>query len=112
MSNMLDPDTLTKRYYTIGEVSKMFGESTSLLRYWETMFNELKPKKDKSGIRRYVKKDILILKDIYHLVKNQGHTLEGAKEGLKKIKNLKKIKEELLSLKKNMIKLKEDLGSS
>jgi len=107
---MLNPDTLTKRYYTVGEVATLFGESASLLRYWESIFSEIKPRKDKSGIRRFTKKDILVLDDIHDLVKVKGYTLEGAKEGLKKLKNLRKIKAELLSLKSDLEALKKEIS--
>ncbi|MBT8191389.1 MAG: MerR family transcriptional regulator [Saprospiraceae bacterium] len=102
----INPEELTKRYYTIGEVAGMFDESTSLLRYWETIFRELKPRKDKGGIRRYTSKDISLINDIYQLVKKKGYTLEGAKEGLKKFKNLRKIKTELTGIRKDLEKLK------
>lgn len=108
---MIDPNSLTKRYYTIGEVSELFNESTSLLRYWESMFKELKPKKDKGGIRRHTQKDILLINDIYRLVKQKGYTLEGAKDGLKSQKNLKNLRQELISLKNSLLKLKDDLSS-
>lgn len=78
---------LTKLYYTIGEVSALFGVSPSLLRYWESEFNILKPQKNRKGDRRYVKKDIEQLEEIYTLVKERGFTLDGAK---KELRNKKK----------------------
>jgi len=74
---------LTKLYYTISEVADMFEVSTSLLRYWETEFPSLKPKKDRRGDRKFQVKDIKELQQIHHLVKERGFTLEGAKKELK-----------------------------
>lgn len=61
----------------------MFGVSNSLIRYWETEFNVLKPTKNKKGDRRFMVKDIRMLAKIYTLVKERGFTLEGAKKELK-----------------------------
>jgi len=57
--------------------------STSLLRYWESEFPSLKPKKDRRGDRKFQVKDIKELQQIHHLVKERGFTLEGAKKELK-----------------------------
>jgi DNA-binding transcriptional MerR regulator len=73
---------ITKHYYTIGEVAQLFNVSTSLLRYWEREFSQLKPKKTKQGIRKYSQTDISELRLIYDLVKQQGYTIRGAKEAL------------------------------
>lgn len=74
---------LTKLYYTIGEVSEMFGVSKSLIRYWESEFNALKPHKNSKGDRRFTKQNIEQLEVIYHLVKEKGFTLDGAKKELR-----------------------------
>ena len=74
---------IEKLYYSISEVGKMFDVSNSLLRFWETEFDTLKPKKNRKGNRLYTKKDIEQLRMIYHLVKEKGFTLEGAKNRLK-----------------------------
>ena len=73
---------IEKLYYPIGEVATMFNVSTSLLRYWEKEFDVLKPRKNKKGNRLFTKKDIENLQLIYHLVKERGYTLEGAKQQL------------------------------
>ena len=96
---------LTKRYYSIGEVAKLFGVTNSLLRYWEQEFKVLKPSKNNKGDRRFTVKDIRNLEKIYTLVKERGFTLEGAAKELRKkspadkntevIKRLKKIKAKL-----------------
>jgi DNA-binding transcriptional MerR regulator len=68
-----------KLYYSIGEVSKLFDISRSLIRYWESEFENLKPHKNGKGERKFTKKNIEQLSIIYHLVKERGFTLKGAK---------------------------------
>jgi len=75
-----------KRYYGIGEVAKAFGVNTSLIRFWEKEFDVLKPKKNAKGNRKFTPQDIKNLQLIYHLVKERGFTLEGAKTHLKEEK--------------------------
>ncbi len=72
-----------KRYYGIGEVAQAFNVNTSLIRFWEKEFDILKPKKNAKGNRKFTPDDIKHLKFIYHLVKERGFTLEGAKTHLK-----------------------------
>ena len=72
-----------KFYYKIGEVAEMLGVNTSLIRFWEKEFTSVKPKKNRRGNRVFTKEDIDELKKVYTLVKEQGHTLEGAKRILK-----------------------------
>lgn len=72
-----------KVYHSIGEVAEMFGVSKSLIRFWETEFDILKPRKNAKGNRLFTKKDIDNLKIIYHLVKEKGFTLDGARKKLK-----------------------------
>jgi len=74
---------IKKLYYSIGEVAKMFDVSTSLIRFWEGEFDVLKPRKNKKGNRLFTDKDINNLHLIFHLVKERGFTLEGAKRKLK-----------------------------
>lgn len=71
-----------KLYYKISEVAEAFNVNTSLLRFWEKEFDILKPKKNKKGNRYFTPEDIQNLKIIYHLVKEKGYTLEGAKIAL------------------------------
>ncbi len=73
----------SKLYYSIGEVSKMFDVNTSLIRFWEKEFDIIKPHKNKKGNRMFTKKDIENFHLIYHLVKERGFTLQGAKGKLK-----------------------------
>ena len=79
-----------KLYYRIGEVAKMFNVSTSLIRYWESEFSVLRPRKSTKGNRMFTQRDLRYLHMIYQLVKVQGHTLQGAKEALKKEEELRK----------------------
>lgn len=102
-----------KLYYTIGEVAKVFNVNTSLIRFWEKEFDTIKPKKSKKGNRLFTPEDISNFKLIYHLVKEKGYTLEGAKIVLKTkpeqthiqfeiISRLEKIRAELLKIKKEL----------
>ena len=74
---------IEKRYYSIGEVAAHFGVSTSLVRFWENQFDMIRPRKNKNGVRQYTKEDINNIQTVYHLVKEKGYTLSGAKELLK-----------------------------
>lgn len=102
-------DKELKLYYSISEVAQMFGVNESLLRFWEKEFPQLNPKKAGRNIRQYRKEDIETVKLIYHLVKERGMTLPGARQRLKDNKNntlrnfeiverLKSIREELVSM--------------
>ena len=72
-----------KLFYSIGEMSKMLGVNTSTIRYWEKEFDILKPKKNKKGNRLFTPEDVRNLKEIHHLLKENGMTLKGAKQKLK-----------------------------
>lgn len=78
---------IEKRYYSIGEVAEIMEVSTSLVRFWEKEFDILKPKRNKKGNRLFTQKDLANLKLIYHLVKERGFTLEGAKTKLRENKD-------------------------
>ena len=70
---------MDKLYYTIGEVSEILGESSSLVRFWTNSFSRyLKPKRNAKGNRLYTQEEIEVLKQIHLLVKVQGMTLDGA----------------------------------
>jgi DNA-binding transcriptional MerR regulator len=85
-----DEILFAKQYYTMGEVSVMFKVNQSLLRYWETEFDILQPRKNKKGDRYFRPVDIKNLHLIYHLLRQKKYTIEGAKEFLR---NNKKAKE-------------------
>ena len=72
-----------KRYYGIGEVARALDVNTSLIRFWEKEFDVIQPKKNAKGNRKFTPKDIQNLQLIYHLVKERGFTLEGAKTHLR-----------------------------
>jgi DNA-binding transcriptional MerR regulator len=101
-----------KQYYPIGEVATMFRENQSLIRYWETEFDILQPRKNRKGDRFFRPVDIKNLVLIYDLLRRRKFTIEGAKEYLKKnkkaeekftmIRSLEKIKGFLLELKASL----------
>ena len=95
-----------KLYYSIGEVSTLFNVNQSLIRFWEREFEVLKPKKNKKGNRLFTKDDLENLKVIYHLVKEKGYTLEGAKKELRSNKNVNKKNAEILN---SLTKMKQIL---
>jgi DNA-binding transcriptional MerR regulator len=80
---MIETAKLTKLYYTIGEVADMFQVNPSLIRFWEKEFSVIKPKKNAKGNRLFSPKDIENFNKIYHLVKVNGYTLDGARKALK-----------------------------
>lgn len=102
-----------KLYFSIGEVAKAFDVNASLIRFWDKEFDILKPKKNAKGNRQFTQEDVKNLKLIYHLVKERGFTLDGArthlKEGQKKtldkfeiISKLESVKAQLLSIKNSI----------
>ena len=72
-----------KLYYTIGEVASMLGEAPSVLRFWESEFPQLRPVKNKRGVRSYTRHDIELLQRIRYLTRDCGYTLEGAREQMR-----------------------------
>lgn len=100
---------IEKLYYSISEVAEMFDVSQSLIRYWESEFDVLRPRKNGKGNRMFTAKDIQNFKKIYSLVKEKGYTLEGARKKLKDgatetvdmdeiVKKLKEVKTFLIQL--------------
>ena len=73
---------IKKLYYSIGEVSEMMGLEAHVLRYWETEFEQLKPRKNRAGRRIYTAEDIAIVERIQHLLRTQKYTIEGARQVL------------------------------
>ncbi len=107
----IDFENSSRLYYSIKEVAKHFGVNESLLRFWETEFDIIKPRKTDGGARQYTKDDIEKIAIVYHLVKEKGLTLEGARQTLKEkkdeetrkiqvIEKLELIKKELQDLEK------------
>ena len=106
-------DLPEKRYYGIGEVARAFDVNTSLIRFWEKEFDIIKPKKNKKGNRLFTQKDIDNFHIIYHLVKEKGMTLKGAKKKIKEnkedtehnfeiIRSLESIKEMLIEVRESL----------
>ena len=100
-------------FYTIGEVAKMFKVNTSLIRFWEKQFDILQPKKNKKGNRLFTKDDLNNLHIIYHLVKERGFKLDGAKKKLKQnkeeviqgveiVKSLQRVRDFLTEMKQQL----------
>ena len=79
----MEENSTGKYYYSIGEVAKMCGVSTSMIRYWENEFDVLRPRKNKKGNRLFTQRDVRYVHVIYHLTKVKGYTLAGAKMALK-----------------------------
>lgn len=105
---------IEKKYYTIGEVAEQLGVATSLIRFWEGEFDLIRPKKNRKGNRQFTKEDIRNVKLIYHLVKEKGFTLQGARDfinngidaasdKIEMIESLRKVRSFLDSLKKQLI---------
>lgn len=98
-----------KLYYSIREIADDLGVNISLIRYWEKEFPNVRPKKNSKGVRFFKEKDLEQLRLIYHLVKERGMTLKGAKEHIKESKGsddanfqivsrLKEVRKDLVSL--------------
>jgi DNA-binding transcriptional MerR regulator len=100
-------------FFTIGEVAKKFKVNTSLIRFWEKEFDILNPKKNKKGNRLFTKEDMNNLDIIYHLVKERGFKLDGAKRKLKQNKdevvNSVEMVKALKSIKSFLVEMKESL---
>ena len=105
-----------KLYYSIKEVAKMMNVSESLLRYWETVFPNLKPKTNQNRVRQYTEKDIEQVRLIYNLVKVRGFKIAAAKKMLHQnrdgsertqqvLDTLIGVREELKDIKKHLERL-------
>ena len=109
----MDDESVEKLYYSIGEVSAMLKCSPSQLRFWEEEFEVLRPKKTKKGNRLYTREDMETIKLIYFLTKEQGHTLQGARDKIgKQRQNSERnmqIMESLKKLRQFLVEMKEGL---
>ncbi|HAN00144.1 MAG TPA: MerR family transcriptional regulator [Marinilabiliales bacterium] len=106
---------IEKLFYTIGEVAAMFDVNTSLIRFWEKEFDIIKPKRNKKGNRLFTKQDVENFYIIYHLVKERGLTLDGARKKMKEnredtINNFEVI-QSLENIKALLLEVKESLGN-
>ena len=106
-------DLPEKLYYSMGEIAKAFNVNQSLIRFWDKEFDILKPKKNAKGNRMFTPEDVKNLQLIYHLVKERGFTLEGAKvhlkEGQKKTLDKFEIIRKLETIKTQLINIKNEL---
>lgn len=104
---------IEKKYYSIGEVAQIFGVATSLIRFWQEEFDIINPKKNKKGHRVFSKEDIDNIKVVYHLVKEKGYTLEGAKDVIKgerhRLQNKLKIIASLEKIKGFLVNMQDEL---
>ena len=104
---------ISKMYYSMGEVAKLFEVNQSLLRFYEKEFEVLQPKKNKKGNRYFTPEDIEHLKIIFHLIKDKGYTIGGAKEYLKNYltesKDNVKVINALESIKHFLIEVRDNL---
>ena len=92
-----------KQYFKIGEVAEIAGVEPYVLRYWETEFNQLAPKKSGTGHRLYRRKDVELLLRIKNLLYEKRFTIEGARQALQgagkqsKVRSQKRVQQELFS---------------
>ena len=103
-----------KIYYSMGEVAEMFDVNQSLIRHWESKFDCLRPHKNKRGNRMFSAEDIEKLKQIYHLVKERGMTLEGARKVMrgaagKELGRDTKLLERLQRIRAALVEVREEL---
>lgn len=105
---------MAKLLYSMGEVTEMFDVNASLIRYWESKFDCIKPHKNKKGNRMFTPSDIENLKLIYHLVKEKGMTLEGANNTMKRrgksVKRDVSILERLQNIRAMLVEVRDSLG--
>lgn len=73
-----------KFYFKIGEVSQIAGVPPYVLRFWETEFRQIKPKRTDAGQRLYRRQDVVLVLRIKHLLHHRKFTIEGARQHLKK----------------------------
>ena len=105
---------MAKLLYSMGEVTEMFDVNASLIRYWESKFDCIKPHKNKKGNRMFTPSDVENLKLIYHLVKEKGMTLEGANKTMKgrgkSVQREISILERLQNIRAMLVEVRESLG--
>jgi DNA-binding transcriptional MerR regulator len=110
---MEEKEDIQKKYYSIGEVAEMLDVKPSLIRFWESEFQQLSPRKNRKGNRTYTEGDIETLRSIYYLVKERKFTLKGAKEKLKQnpkdLEYEQRTRETLLKVRGFLADLKEYL---
>lgn len=114
----IDFENSKKLYYSLRDVARHFDVNESLLRFWETEFDIISPRKTPGGTRQYTKEDIENIAVVYHLVKEKGLTLEGARQTLRNkkdeetrkiqvIQKLENIRKELMEIEREFDNLSE-----
>ena len=107
---------IEKVFYTIGEVAEMFSVNTSLIRFWDKEFSTLKPTKNKKGNRLFTPQDLEHFRLIYHLVKEKGMTIKGARFLLQNNRegtaNTFEAVKRLLDIRAQLVALRDELGDS
>ncbi len=105
---------MTKIFYSIGEVAEILDIPVSTVRFWEKNFDILRPQKTSAGHRKFTPADLENLKVIYHLVKEKGMTLEGARQRLREnpegISHDQEIMDRLLSIRALLEEIRLELG--
>ncbi|MDB5062407.1 MAG: MerR family transcriptional regulator [Mucilaginibacter sp.] len=104
---------ISKMYYTMGEVSAMFDVNQSLIRFYEKEFDVLQPKKNKKGNRYFTPEDLENFKIIFHLIRDKGYTLQGAKDHLKNnmdgTRDNQRVIDSLENMKKFLLEVRDEL---
>ena len=99
-------DAIKKLYYSIGEVSEQTDLEQHVLRYWETEFDELSPRKNRAGRRVYTAEDIAVVERIQHLLREDKYTIEGAKQVLFREANHEVVRSEASETREHLLELR------
>ena len=109
----MEGSQIQKLYYSISEVASMLDVETHVLRYWETEFRQLRPRKNRAGRRTYKQADIDLLFAIKRLLKEDKYTIEGARQVLDRTERAELVapttREELLELRGFLERLLEQI---
>ena len=107
---------IEKKYFSIGEVAEQLAIAASQIRFWEGEFDIINPQKNRNGKRQFTKDDIEKIKVVYHLVKDQGYTLQGAKNMLKNdakgVKDKMEMIDTLRDVRSFLIGMRQELDKS
>lgn len=111
MAYVADKDT--KKFYSIGEVAQLIGESETLLRYWEKVFPSINPRKSGRNVRQYTKEDIEEIRLVHNLVKVRGMKLEAARDAIRKnregVAGVSQVMDKLLEIRAELVSIKKEL---
>jgi DNA-binding transcriptional MerR regulator len=102
---------IKRLYHSISEVADMTGLEAHVLRYWETEFPQLKPRKNRAGNRVYTEADLALVERIKHLLREERYTLEGARRALERQDDAGTAwRDDLLRLRSFLTGIREKLG--